>query len=218
MNIRRTFWVVIFIAAAAFALSAWAYPRMPEVVPTHWNAQGQVNGYGSRNVGAFLLPVMMLGVSVLLLIIPEIDPLKANIQKFRGMYNGFIVVFSAFFLYMHVLTTLASLGVALNMTQLMLPGMGLLFIYAGFLLDKAKPNWFIGIRTPWTLSSPTVWEKTHHLGGWMFKIAGAAALVGIFVPRYSFILFFVPTMLSAFVTVIYSYIAFMQEKKQSEKN
>jgi uncharacterized membrane protein len=136
------------------------------------------------------------------------------VDKFRAIYHWSVVGFAIYFTYIHVLTLLAGLGVVYNMTYALIPAMAILFFGLGFLIERTKQNWFIGIRTPWTLSSPTVWEKTHKMGGMLFKASGVLTLVGLFFRlEIAFLVMLIPTMVAAFGTVIYSYIAYRQEKK-----
>ena len=98
------------------------------------------------------------------------------------------------------------------MRQLMMPALGILFYYCGVLIENAKRNWFIGIRTPWTLSSDSVWEKTHKIGGKLFKIAGIIALFGIFFPNYTFLFVLIPVVSVAIYTAAYSYFEAVNHK------
>jgi len=84
-----------------------------------------------------------------------------------------------------LLSIFANLGYEFNMVQMMVPGLGILFYLLGVVLGKAKRNWFVGIKTPWTLSSDKVWDKTHVLGGKLFKIAGVIAFAGMVLPDYA---------------------------------
>ena len=162
--------------------------------------------------GAFLAACYTLGIGLLLIYLPKIDPLRANVERFRGVYHWAVIGFAVFFIYVHVLTLLAGLGMNINMTYWMIPAMGLLFFGLGFMVERAKPNWFIGIRTPWTLSSPTVWQKTHRVGGLAFKVSGVLVLVGLLFPlKAGFWFTLIPSMVTATGTVIYSYVAYRQE-------
>jgi uncharacterized membrane protein len=211
MSTRNTLFSILALAALMVGIGVYSYPRMPEVVAVHWNSQGAANGYGSRFQGAFLLPIIMLGVAALLLFIPEIDPLKANIEKFRKDFNAFMLAFALFFFYLYTLTTMLNLGFQFGLNQFLLPGMGI-FIYAcGVLLGKARRNYFIGIRTPWTLSSDTVWAKTHVLGGVLFKLSGVISVLGILAPKLAILFLVVPLMAASAITIAYSYIVFRQE-------
>lgn len=215
MTTRKTLLILVLLTGLGLVGSLVAAPLLPERVPSHWNAAGEIDGYSSRNTALYLMPAMMLGLGVLILYIPQIDPLRANVEKFRTTYNWAVVGFAVFMLYMHAITLLAGLGVRFNMTAVMLPAMGGLFFGLGFLLDRARRNWFIGIRTPWTLSSDRVWEKTHRLGGLLFKVAGLLVVGGALLPgETSFWVMFGLIMAAAFVPVIYSYVAFRQEQQQ----
>ena len=203
---------VLILATALAGILVWN--QLPEQVASHWNANDQVNGYMSRFWGVFLMPVMATGMLLLFLVIPSIDPLKANIQQFRATFNTFIVLIIAFMLYIHVLTLIWNLGyTGFRMGGAMLPAMGLLFIFLGALISKAKRNFFIGIRTPWTLSSDRVWDETHRLGGKLFIGAGVLALVGIFFPNDAIWFIMVPVLGASLISVVYSYILYQAEQK-----
>ena len=139
-----------------FIVTIAVYPLMPDMIPSHWNAAGEVNGYISKFRGLFLVPFIMAGFVALLLALPRIDPLRKNYDKFRGYYDGFIMVFVVYLLVIQVQIILWCVGVRIspNLTFPLLFGM--LFIYLGFLVGHAGPNWFVGIRTPWTISSESV--------------------------------------------------------------
>ena len=180
-------------------------------MPSHWNAAGQVDGYTSKFWGVFLMPIITIVLVGFFLIIPQIDPLKANIAKFRGAFNWFIVAFVAYMLYIHALTLAASLGFQFNMTIMLLPVVGLLFIGIGYMMRQAKRNFFIGIRTPWTLSSETVWDETHKLGAKMFMFGGAVTIVSAFLGENGIWLMLATILVVAFVPIIYSYILWRRE-------
>jgi uncharacterized membrane protein len=161
------------------------------------------------------MPLITLGMFVLFLVVPGIDPLKANIAQFRKAFNLFIALMVAFMLYIHGLTLAWSLGYQdFKMSAAMLPFMGILFIAIGYLLRQAKRNFFIGIRTPWTLSSDSVWDKTHQLGSILFMVSGAFAILGgFFGGMAAFWLMFVPLIGSSLFLVIYSYVLYRGETK-----
>ncbi len=209
-----TILVIIMIVVAALAgLLLW--DRLPDPMASHWNVNDQVDGYMSKFWGVFMAPLMALGMSLLFLVIPSIDPLKANIAKFREAFNLFIVLIMAFLLYVHGLSLAWNLGYTdFKMSTSMLPAMGLLFIFIGFMLRKAKRNFFIGIRTPWTLSSDTVWDKTHQLGAVLFVASGVLAFIGgIFGGMTAFWFLFVPLIGSTIFLLVYSYVLYQRETK-----
>jgi uncharacterized membrane protein len=212
MSTRTTIFVTIFLIAFAVTFSVFVFDRLPDQMASHWNTANQVDGYISRFWGAFLMPVMSIGILVLFLIIPSIDPLKANIAQFREYYNTFITLIVVFMTYMHILTILWNLGYnQFNMGTAMLPAMGLLFIFAGIMMRQAKRNFFIGIRTPWTLSSDRVWDETHRLGSILFIVSGILALFGAFFEEYAIWFILIPVLGSTLFLLVYSYVLYRQE-------
>jgi uncharacterized membrane protein len=202
---RREILTILVIVLLFFGIGACFYPQMPERIASHWNAEGQADGSMSRFWGLFFLPFMMVGLLALLIVIPRIDPLAANIQEFRKYYFWFIILFEVFFLYIYLLSIAWNLGARFDMIQLMAPGFGVLIYYAGVLIGKAKRNWSIGIRTPWTLSNEKVWEKSHLIGGRLFKASGVIALLGLLLPQYAVFFVLIPVILAALASMVYSY-------------
>jgi len=215
MTTKLTITIVLVLIVASIFIGLALWNQLPDQMASHWNENDQVDGTMPRFWGVFMMPLIALGMLGLFMIVPSIDPLKANIAQFRGTFNLFIVWMIVFFLYVHGLTIVWSLGYQnFRMSSAMLPFVGLLFIFIGYLLRKAKRNFFIGIRTPWTLSSDTVWDETHRLGSILFMISGAFALLGAFLGGMTaFLLMFIPLMGSALFLVVYSYILYRNETK-----
>ncbi len=161
MKITKGEIAVFGIALAAFLVGACFYPYLPERMASHWNARGEVDGYMPKAWGAFLMPIFILGLGLPFMVIVRIDPLKANIEKFRKYYDGFIILFSVFLFCMNLWMLLWNIGYQLSLNIVIPIGLGLLIFYTGVLCENAKRNWFIGIRTPWTLSRDIVWARTH---------------------------------------------------------
>jgi len=215
MNTKITSIIVLTLIAIALVAGLARWNQLPDQMASHWNENDQVDGYISRFWGVFLMPLITLGMFVMFLVVPAIDPLKANISQFREAFNMFIALMVAFMLYIHGLTLVWSLGYQdFKMSAAMLPFMGILFIAIGYLLRQAKRNFFIGIRTPWTLSSDSVWDKTHRLGSVLFMVSGAFAIAGgFFGGMAAFWLMFAPLIGSSLFLVIYSYILYRGETK-----
>ena len=215
MNTRLTTIIVLLLIAGAAIAGLLLWNQLPEQMASHWNVNDQVDGTMPKFWGVFLMPLFTLAMMALFLIIPNIDPLKANIAKFRESFNLFIVLIIAFMLYVHGLTLAWSLGYHdFNMSSAMLPFMGVLFIAIGLMLRKAKRNFFIGIRTPWTLSSDTVWDKTHQLGSILFMVSGVFTLIGgIFGGMTAFWFLFGPLMGSTIFLLVYSFVLYQRETK-----
>ncbi len=215
MSNKATIWISFIIIAILIAVGLVLLPQLPEQVPSHWNDQGQVDGYSSKLSGIFLMPGILLATLLLMLVVPSIDPRKANIAKFRPQYNVFIVCMVLFMAYLHTLTLLAGLGIKIEMNRLIMPAFGLLFIFIGSMVRHAKRNYMIGIRTPWTLHSEAVWDKTHQDGGIAFMIAGALTMVTVFFPQFAFPVMMVSVLLVAAGTIVYSYIVYKQVENRS---
>ena len=215
MSTRTTLIIGLALVLLAVVFSAAVYNRLPDRMASHWGVNDQVNGTTSRFWGAFLVPAISLGLLALFLLVPLIDPMKANIATFRSTFNGFIVAILVFMLYLHVLTILWNLGYQnFRMSTVLLPGLGLVFVFAGLLMRQAKRNFFIGIRTPWTLSSDRVWAQTHRVGSALFILCGVVAMFGIFLPGpMAFTLVIAPILIVTVFLLVYSYWLYQQEAR-----
>ena len=203
--------LIIGLILVSFLIGAYLYPYMPEKMASHWDANGSVDGYMPKLWGLFLLPVISAVLFLVFMLIPKIDPHKGNIEKFRGHFDVFILLLFVFLFYVHMLTMLWNLSYRFNIIQLLAPAFGLIIYYAGIMMENAKQNWFIGVRTPWTLSSEVVWDKTNKLAGKLFKVAGVLAAMGVIFPKYAIFLIMVPVILAAVYPIIYSYQKYQQE-------
>jgi uncharacterized membrane protein len=206
---------LVFIS---FILSIYFYQQVPEQMATHWNSQGEVDGYMSKLWGLFFMPLVITGLVIMFLIIPKIDPKKENIAKFRKYYDGFIVILVLFMVAVHLQTLLWNTGIRISPNSVLPLGIGLLFYYMGILTENAERNWFIGIRTPWTLSSERVWKRTNRLGGKLFRIAGIAAVFGAFFPEFAIYFILVPVIAVAGFSIIYSYMEYQKEIKENKQD
>ena len=213
MSTRLTLTISLALVLIAVVFSLAVYNRLPDPMASHWGLNDEVNGHTSRFSGAFLMPIMAIVLLGLFLAIPLIDPLKANIATFRPIYNGFIVAIMVFLFYLHLLTVSWNLGFqGFRMSTVLMPGVGLLFIFAGLMMRQAKRNFFIGIRTPWTLSSDRVWDKTHRVGSVLFILCGALAMLSVFLPGpVTFLVVIVPLLVVTAFLLAYSYWLYQQE-------
>lgn len=206
----RISWIVI---AFAFLLSVLFYNQVPDVIDSHWDSQGRVNGTMNRFWGMFLLPSMMVGLTILLSYLPKIDPLNPNFKDFQPYYFGFIIVFNIFMLLVHGYVILWNAKITtLNPSKFVIPITGALLYASGVLVNNARRNWFAGIRTPWTLSSETVWNKTHHFGGYIFKGAGILIFLSVLFPDNTMWIILPVTLGAALIPVLYSYVVYRQEQ------
>lgn len=212
---------MLLIVVVAFAISLYFYPQLPEEMATHWNARGEVDGHMSRFWGTFLLPFITLGLVGLFLVLPKVDPLKRNYPVFKKYYYGVVILVLVFMLYVHVVSLAANLGFSFNMSYVMLFPLALLFLFMGLILPKVRRNWFMGIRTPWTLSSEKVWVKTHEVGGKLFVAYGIFLLVMLLfydlVADYFTWIVIGPVLLLVAFTFVYSYYEYWKETGKKKK-
>ncbi|MFA7035391.1 SdpI family protein [Methanosarcina mazei] len=211
---RKVTAAITGLVLLSFILSIYFYPQVPDQMATHWDSQGEVNGYMSKFWGTFFMPLLITGLVILFLVIPKIDPRKENIEMFRKHYEGFRLILILFLVLVHLHILLWNTGTQISPNAVIPLGMGLLFYYAGVLTENAEQNWFIGIRTPWTLSSENVWKRTNCLGGKLFRIAGITAFSGVFFPEYAIYFILVPAVIVVVITVVYSYLEYKKELKE----
>lgn len=168
---------------AMFGLALWRWPWIGDKVPVHWNSLGQVDRYGGKIEGLLALPCMSVGIYLLFLVMPRLDPGRANYAQFGGSYRAIRRAVLAMNLVVYGATLLFAAGHPIEMSSVVSPALGALFVVVGSVMGKVRPNWFIGIRTPWTLSSKSAWLKTHRVGGWTFIALGLLQIIcGIALP------------------------------------
>jgi uncharacterized membrane protein len=201
----------LLVILASFLIGYLLYPQMPARMASHWNGLGQVDGYMSKAWALFLMPVLGLVMFLMMVLFPKLDPLKKNVKTFQNYYYGFILGMILFLFYIYLLTIFWNLGIAFNMIRTLVPAFAILFFYCGILIDKAKQNWFIGIKTVWTLSNEKVWDRTHKLGGKLFKISSVISLFGLLSDKIAIWLVVSPIFLSSIIVFVYSYIIFKKE-------
>jgi len=212
MKTKTTVIISISIIVLEFLIVLLAYSYLPDRIATHWDLYGNVNGYMGKTEGLLFSPIISVGLFVLLMVVPKMDPKAQNIAKFRSTFNMFIVGFMLFMFYVNLLTLVPNLGISINMIQWLMPAMSGLFFLVGVMLEKAEPNYAIGIRTPWTLASEKVWYKTHKLGAKLFKVSAILSLIAVILPEIGFVLFMVSVLGGSLFLVAYSYYLYRKEK------
>lgn len=211
-----TMWVLAFISPIMF-LAAYSY--LPESVPIHWNAQGQVDNYGSKAMAAFLFFLPLL-LALMFQFLPKIDPKKQNYVKFQKYYDIFAIFMTAFFLVVNgvVLTETLKPG-TLSIGLILSICVSLMLIVLGNMMGKIKHNYFMGIKTPWTLADPDVWNKTHRAGGIMLVAVGILSLITGFISTMAFaVVLIVGALGSTVVLYILSYVWFKKRHPDENNN
>ncbi|WP_026677187.1 SdpI family protein [Fictibacillus gelatini] len=189
-----------------------ALPHLPEKVPVHWAIKGEANGYETK-IGAMLSMVAIQIVLYLgLTYLPKMDPKKENYKYFLRGYH--FIIYSLFFIFfiLNVLIILTGLGYNIPMSSLGTYIVGFIFIIIGNFMPTVRTNFFMGIRTPWTLSNEVVWKKTHRFGGKIFFLMGIIFIAAGFLPA-NWINGIIPiiVIIGAGSTILYSYWIFKRE-------
>lgn len=177
MTFKRSAWICLALCLLAFGFAARMYPQLPEAVPTHWGATGKVNGYMDKPWGVFLMPLVTLVVWLLMLTLPRIAPKGYRLDSFLGAYGAILLAIVGTMFALTVLVLLQAAGMHFDLPHLSTMAVGVLLIVLGNYMGKLRKNFFIGVRTPWTLANDEVWVRTHHLAGWLFVLAGAVCVI-----------------------------------------
>lgn len=205
----------IFVMLAAIAFSFYVYPSLPEQVPSHWNEHGEIDAYSGKTFAVFFFPGLTLGIYLLMIFLPRLDPLRKNYPSFAVPYYWIRTMLVIFLSSLYLFTLWTALGGDLNINYFILPAMSLLFIVIGALLPKIKKNYFVGIRTPWTLASEETWRRTHVFGGKLFILAGAVTLLSSFFERPLFVSL---SAVIAAVIIVFAYSYLIYKKVEGFKN
>lgn len=178
MKNKKILFSVLVVIVITWLMAYIYEPKLPEQVPTHWNSAGEIDGYTAKPWGVYMMPIVSTVMSILLLALPKISPKGFKLDAAKKVYDFIVLVMAVFMLGVMVLSFEAGLNSEIDMGQWILAGTGLLFVIIGNYLTKVPKNFFIGIRTPWTLASDVVWYKTHRMGSWTFVGAGLLVMLG----------------------------------------
>jgi uncharacterized membrane protein len=206
-------YLAYFITALTFIATAIIYPKLPNKIPMHWNINGAIDRYGAR-WQAYLLPIILLVFIVIMKVAPKIDPKKENYKSFQKYYDVFIIAFTILFAILQVITLKASFDpTSVSMNTIMPMLIGLFFAVIGILLPKFDHNYFVGVKTPWTLADPENWKTTHKFAGPLWVIGGLLiTLTSIILPSISFMITMVIIFVIAIVPIVYSYLLYRKKK------
>lgn len=170
------------VLAALFTWSALLWPSAPDTLPVHWDLSGNVDRTGGKLEGLFVMPTVALGVYLLLRFLPRLDPARANYPSFAGAYTTIRSTVLVMLAVVDLAVLLPLAGVEVDQAAAMRLIVGGFLVGLGAVMGKIRPNWFVGIRTPWTLASKESWVKTHRVGGWTFILAGLVFIGSLAVP------------------------------------
>ncbi|MGZ0874810.1 SdpI family protein [Priestia megaterium] len=195
-------------------LVAWliALPHLPATMPIHWGANGEADGFATK-INAMILTVgIMVLIYFIIAFVPRIDPRKENYKYFSKTYNILLNAVLLLFFFVNMSTILQGLGYNVPMSYIAPIMAGIIFIIIGNYLQRVRSNYFMGIRTPWTLSNETVWKKTHRLSGKLFFIGGLLIFISAFLPDgYKSVIMWGSIVLCVAIPYLYSYLAYKKE-------
>jgi uncharacterized membrane protein len=210
----KTEWFSIFIITMVVVVAIWAYPQLPELVPSHWGITGEVDGWSTPIQHSLITPAILVGIYLLFLALPYIEPRRINFIKSWGFYSiikNFLMAFLGMLFFVSTWAALSSSPVPMG--TIVPITVGLLFILLGNYMPQIKSNFLMGIRTPWTLSSDENWKKTHRLGAYTFTIGGILFFLTPFLPvPMNFYIPIIGVAIAVFVPLVMSFIWFRQEK------
>jgi uncharacterized membrane protein len=205
-------WYPAFLVAVAAVASIIAYPRLPDRVPTHFDIRGNPNAYGPKWVSTIIFPLMILALWGIMRGLPKIDPRRANYARMQSTYDLVVNLTLTMITALHLLILGGTMGNRVPFVRLMPAVIGVFFIAIGNVLPRAKPNWWFGIRTPWTLSNDRVWERTHRVGGYVMTAIGLLAIVSaLLATQIAIVAFAVIAAAMSLGLMAYSYFAWKQE-------
>lgn len=207
---KKAIYGLLAFCGLSFIGQVILYPRLPETVPIHWNANNEIDGWTGKGAVLLmaLLPLLMLGLFV---VIPKIDPKKESFQKHAGVYQMLSIFMTIFMAVVSWMTPLTALGMDLPMGLLVNLGLGLLFVLLGNQMPRIRHNYTFGIRTPWTLASETVWKKTHRFCGFVFLIGGLVMMISGFFTGIASVIGAAVLLVGCLIGIIYSWWVYKRE-------
>ena len=216
LSVKSEIIPVLLIIVCAI-LSIYFYSHFPDRVVGHWNFEGTPDRYTSKTGAAFGMLGVIAGMYVLFLVLPLLDPKRERYQSFEKVYHYFKGLIISVMSAIYIVSGFYNLGYNLKINLIVPLIIGLLMIAIGNYMGKIKNNWFVGIRTPWTLSSENVWNKTHRMGGWCFMVFGLLIIVSPLLPKaLGLAAFIAGIVLVVFGTMVYSYLVYRKEQNTKQ--
>lgn len=206
----------LILLAISVAAALFFYSRFGEIVATHWNMRGEVDGYSSKELGAFLMPGMIIIMYAMFNLIPLLDPRSERYLEFRSSYLKIREAILLFLLVASLVMGAANLGYINGVAKIIPIMVGLLFIFMGNLMGKIKTNWYVGLRNPWTLSDADTWNKANRFSGKAFIFAGLLIGIDGFLPEdWRLPVFITAIAIAVIAPTIYSFILYRRYRKDN---
>ena len=205
--------IIAIILLLSLAVTLFYYPVVPDTLPVHWGPDGQIDGTGPKYM-LFVFWGIAAGVNLLMLFAEKLEPKQGSYDKFRKVFD-ILRLFTTVLLCGLVLITIACAfnPDVINMNSVMYPVMGLMFVLLGNYMPKIKHNYTFGIKTPWTLASETVWNKTHRISGPLWMAEGLLMFSFAFWKNTTIaaIALFLTMIIAVIIPMVYSYIEYKKE-------
>lgn len=212
MSVRAASLALVILA---FVVTALSYSSLPAQIPTHWNLQGQVDDYTAKPLGPFVGALLVLLAWALLSVIPAISPHGFTIDDFRRFYDRIVLGTVLFLFELMAVMLAAAMGYRVPVNAVIVVSVGVLLVILGNYMGKVRRNFFVGIRTPWTLASEEVWFRTHRLGGKLL-VAGGLLIAALGLAGYGVVTLLTIVIAVAVLSVAYSYIVYRELEKQGK--
>lgn len=205
-------WYPILPIAIAVAASIYVYPLLPDRVPTHYDIRGVPNAYGPKWTSTIIFPAVLLVVWGIMRGLPKIDPRRANYARMQSTYDLVVNLVLTMLTALHLIFLRGAMGGGVPLIRFIPAVIGVSLIIMGNVMPRARPNWWFGIRTPWTLSNDRVWERTHRVGGYVMTATGVLAVIAaLFSNPFALVALAVIAAAMSLGLVAYSYFAWKQE-------
>lgn len=213
---KKTFFLTMTLSLISFLAMLIVYPKLPDVVPTHFGVDGKADGYGQKSIllGLGMVPA---GLSLLFALMPRLDPKRKSYEKHKKAYSIMSIFVTLFLIFCVWISVFAGLGHEMNINRLMPLLVAVLFLIIGNFMPQIRQNYFFGIKTPWTLANEYVWRKTHKFGGMVFVIMGILTGITVFLPEgIQFFLYMGEILGGCGLVVLYSYLVYRKCRENGE--
>ena len=209
-------WPLFLVILLPFIYLGYLWPQLPDKVPLHWNINGEINRYGNK-AELIIIPILLpLLTYVIFLLVPKIDP-KNKLNKMGNKLQSLKVLLTIFMSALALFILYSVKNQSLANPNYTILGIGVLFIILGNYFKTIQPNYFIGIKTPWTLENETIWKETHRMAGKLWFVGGLIIVVASLVldNKLNLTVFLIVTGIITVIPIVYSYILFKKENKAS---
>lgn len=209
-------WPSFVLLAYPFLLTLLAWDRLPDHIPIHWNLEGEADSFAGKGHEVFFMPLINVGVWLLLFMLPRIDPRRHHYLRHPKAFRTIRLAIVFVLVVLNCISLYIAIGYNIDMVTVLYYLLLLLFLVLGNSIVSIPSNYFIGIRTPWTLDNENVWRRTHRFAGRLWvALALLFIAAGLALPVTSHVLLLAFLALAVCIPVVYSYLLYRQEPNHS---